>query len=97
MEDNKILEQHKLREDYDKRGVRVYVTHNQAVGSKFCIECYRKQTKKEVEKDPDNAWKMKRVGHIVSFWTRDEAEEKALKLAEETLEEYEKDFYTGKE
>jgi len=69
--------------DFDKRGVRPFVTYAAATG-KYGVECYRKE--KEPRSDAD--WKMIRVGHVQSYNTRDEAEVQALQLAQHICEQY---------
>ena len=80
--------------EYDKRGVRAFVTYASGNG-KWLIECYRKKTAKEIKDDfdklktpPDSNWKMIRVGSVSSYNTRQEAEQKALELAEEICSEF---------
>lgn len=66
--------------DYDKRGVRAFVRYATNSGG-WAIECYRKKRKDESE--GENDWKMIREGYIQSYGSRQEAELKALELAEE--------------
>ena len=82
----KILE-NKLKRfyDYDKRGVRAFVKYSTANGC-WRIECYRKKTKDESKGDSD--WQMLREGHIMSYDSREKAEEKVLELAEEICKQY---------
>jgi hypothetical protein len=70
---------------YDKRGVRAFVRYQTGNGC-WAVELYRKKTKEESEGDHD--WKMIRIGHINSYYTRKEAEIKALELCAETCKEY---------
>ena len=44
-------------------------------------EIYRKKTKKEIENNPKMAWKMHRIGNIVSLDSRQEAETEAFTKA----------------
>ena len=80
--------------DYDSRGVRPFVGYSTGTG-KWKIECYRKKTIKELEDEfirlqipIDSNWQMKREGHIMSYNTRQEAEQKVLELAEEICKDY---------
>lgn len=80
--------------DYDKRGVRTFVRYSECTG-KWAIECWRKKTEQELKdeferlKIPiDSNWKMKREGHIMSYNSRQEAEQKALELAEDVCGEF---------
>jgi hypothetical protein len=80
--------------DYDSRGVRAFVGYSTGTG-KWKIECYRKKTVKELEDEfirlqipIDSNWQFKREGHIMSYDTRQEAEQKALELAEEICKDY---------
>jgi hypothetical protein len=80
--------------DYDSRGVRAFVGYSTGTG-KWKIECYRKKTLKELEDEfirlqipIDSNWQMKREGHIMSYDTRQEAEQKVLELAEEICKDY---------
>lgn len=66
--------------DYDKRGVRAFVRYSTASGG-WAIECYRKKRKDESKGDRD--WQMIREGHIQSYGSREEAEQKVLELAEQ--------------
>lgn len=66
--------------DYDKRGVRVFVQYSTTNG-KWGIECYRKKRKDESK--GENDWRMIREGHIQTYISREEAEQKALELAEQ--------------
>jgi hypothetical protein len=65
--------------DYDKRGVRAFVRYATSSGG-WTIECYRKKRKNESKGDHD--WQMVREGHIKSYGSREEAEQKVLELAE---------------
>ena len=69
---------------YDKRGVRAFVRYSIADG-KFTIECYRKKRKDESKGEHD--WQMVREGHFQSYYSREEAEQKALELAEQICSE----------
>ena len=64
----------------DKRGVRAFVRYSTASGG-WAIECYRKKRKDESKGDHD--WQMVREGHIQSYGSREEAEQKVLDLAEQ--------------
>ena len=66
--------------DYDKRGVRAFVRYATSNGG-WAIECYRKKRKDESKGDHD--WQMVREGHIQSYGSREEAEQKVLELAEQ--------------
>lgn len=66
--------------DYDKRGVRAFVRYSTGNGG-WAIECYRKKSKDESKGDHD--WQMVREGHIQSYGSREEAEQKVLELAEQ--------------
>ena len=66
--------------NYDKRGVRAFVRYSNASGG-WAIECYRKKRKDESKGDYD--WEMIREGHIQSYMSREEAEQKVLELAEQ--------------
>ena len=65
--------------EYDKRGVRAFVRYATESGG-WAIECYRKKRKDESKGDHD--WQMVREGHIQSYGSREEAEQKVLELAE---------------
>jgi len=71
--------------DFDKRGVRIFPRYQPSNG-KFAIECFRKKTPKESQGDGD--WQMIRIDHIQSYFSREEAEQAALKLAEEICKEF---------
>ena len=70
---------------YDRRGVRAFVRYAPNSGT-WAIECFRKKTKEESEGDHD--WKMIRVGHIQTYNTRNEANIKALELADSICKEF---------
>ena len=65
---------------YDKRGVRAFIRYSTASGG-WAIECYRKKRKDESKGEHD--WQMVREGHIQSYCSREEAEQKVLELAEQ--------------
>ena len=65
---------------FDKRGVRCIVSYGSGSGG-WKVECYRKKTKEEIEKEPNLGWRMVRVGHIPTYNSRMEAEIKAFNLA----------------
>ena len=80
--------------DLDKRGVRAFVKQNNDTG-KYGIECWRKKTKKELDEDlaqhnisVDSNYKMVREGSTQSYFTRSEALEESIKLAERICLEY---------
>ena len=80
--------------DLDKRGVKAFVKQNNDTG-KYGIECWRKKTKKELDEDfakhnipIDNNYKMIREGSTQSYFTRSEALEESIKLAERICLEY---------
>lgn len=52
----------------------------------YGLELYRKKT--ETESKGEGDWKMIRVGHIQTYYTRKEAETVAIKLAKELCEEF---------
>lgn len=66
--------------DYDKRGVRAFVRYATSSGG-WAIEVYRKKRKDESKGDYD--WQMVREGHIQTYGSREEAEQKVLELAEQ--------------
>lgn len=70
--------------EYDERGVRAFVKHSD-IGT-FGIECYRKKLPSESKGESD--WRMVRIGHIQTYMTREEAEQKALELAQSICEEF---------
>ncbi len=70
--------------DYDKRGVRPFVKYSDS--GTYSIECYRKKLPNEVQSDAD--WRMIRIGHIQTYMTREEAEQKVLELAESICKEF---------
>lgn len=79
---------------YDKRGVRAFVRYSEGNGT-WAIECWRKKTKKELQEEWEKLhipiecnWKMKRVGWVITYLTRGEAERKALELAESICNEF---------
>lgn len=78
-----LLERNKF-EEYDKRGVRCYIRHSDT-GS-WAIECYRSKLPSESKGESD--WRMIRVGHIQTYETRKEAEEKVFELAESICQEF---------
>ncbi len=71
--------------DFDKRGVRIFITYQSSNG-KFGVECYRKKTVQESTGNGD--WRMIRVGLINSFDTRELAEQEALLLAEDICKQF---------
>lgn len=71
--------------DLDDRGVRAFVKYSTSTG-KWGIECYRKKIKSEIFDDSD--WNMIRVGSTQSYFTRNEALEESIKLAERICLEY---------
>lgn len=80
--------------DYDDKGVRAFVRYAESSGA-WAVECYRKKTTAELLFDSekkgipsDSNWQMIRVGHIPTYYTRLEAEIKALELAESIIKEF---------
>ena len=75
---------------FDKRGVRAFVCYSEGNGS-WRVECYRKRLKKEMTEQEiahQTGWKMKREGHIQSYMSRNEAEIKALEMAQNICDKY---------
>ena len=64
----------------DTRGVRAFVRYSTATG-KWSIECYR--SKREDESKGEMDWEMIREGHVQSYSSRKEAEERVLELAKQ--------------
>ena len=80
--------------EFDKRGVRAFVRYHTGSGS-WKIECYRKMTVQETKEfqakhdiSDEGVWQMVREGHIMSYLTRQEAELKALELAQQICDQY---------
>jgi hypothetical protein len=83
-----------LINNYDQRGVRLFVKYADSNG-KWAIECFRRKTQKELQKEfeelkisIDSNWRMVREGHVNTFNSRQEALDKALLLAEQICEKY---------
>lgn len=70
-------------QEFDAGGVRPFVKY--ASNGCYAVEIYRK--KRPDESTGDGDWKMIREGRIQSYYSRPEAEEAALKLAEEIAKE----------
>ena len=71
--------------DYDKRGVRGFTNYQDNTGL-FSVSVWRKKTKHESKGEHD--FRMIPIFHIQSYFTREEAEKKALEICEEICAEF---------
>jgi hypothetical protein len=89
-----VAAEEKILSSYDKRGVRAFVKY-QTESGKYGIEIYRKKTAKELQEEfekfntpIDGNWRLKRIGHVLSYESRVIAYKKAIDLAGEVCKEF---------